>query len=255
MRLNKQDFSDIQAHIDLTRTRLAALGLTFHVDHDMQAFVNYIGSQEDTHGVPSSHDPRKCWLHPGNAFWVYVKHPASGQIIGCQAQRLILTEDFVQDCLSQTLFANLYPSLDAAPVGVDENGDSLISGRVIYGGGLYIHPDWRGEGLLIFNRASRTIALRHFQADYFCGLQLNTPRRRAMALTGFAFSHVRPFIKGGLPGKPQADDVQLSWSSRREWMETIRRELANRDASTHTPRRTHGPSDPLREVASAGNLA
>ena len=59
----------------------------------------------------------------------------------------------------------------------------------------------------------------------------------------------------GLPGKPQADDVQLSWSSRREWMETIRRELANRDASTHTPRRTHGPSDPLREVASAGNLA
>ena len=187
MRLNKQDFADIQAHIDLTKARLAALGLTFHVDHDMHAFVDYIGSQEHTHGVPSSHDPRKCWLHPGNAFWVYVTHESSGEIIGCQAQRLVLNEDFVQDCLSQTLFANLYPSLDAYPIGVDENGDSLISGRVIYGGGLYIHPDWRGKGLLIFNRASRTIALRQFQTDYFCGMQLNTPRRRAMALPSFAF--------------------------------------------------------------------
>lgn len=255
MRLIKQDYADIQAHIDLTRTRLGELGLTLHVDHDMRAFVNYIARQEDTHGVPSSHDPRRCHLHPGNSFWVYVKHPASGDIVACQAQRLIVTQDFLQDCLAQTLFSNLTPSLDAAPGGVDESIDARISGRVIYGGGLYIRPDWRGAGLLIFNRASRTIALRHFQADYFCGLQLNTPQRRAMALNGFAFAHVRPFIKGGLPGKPQADDVQLSWSSRGEWLETVRRELANRDAATRTPMRTHVPSDPLREVAAAGSRA
>jgi hypothetical protein len=255
MRLTKQDFSEIQAHIDLTRNQLGEHGLTLHVDHDMHAFVDYIGRQEETHGVPSSHNPAKCYLHPGNSFWVYVRHAASGDIIGCQAQRLMVTDDFVQDCLAQTLFENLTPSLDAPPLGTDDSVRVLIAGRVMYGGGLYIRPDWRSKGLLIFNRVSRTIALRHFQADYFCGLQLNTQRRRAMALTGFAFAHVVPFIQGGLPGKPYADDVQLSWSSRQEWLEAIRRELANQDAGRYTPRRTRAPSDPLREAAAAGTRA
>lgn len=255
MRLGKRDFSDIQAHIDLTKTRLGEHGLTLHVDHDMHAFVDYIGRQEDTHGVPGSHDPTKCYLHPGNSFWIYVRHTASGDIIACHAQRLIVTDDFVHECLAQTLFANLDPNLDAAPLGVDDFEDARMSGRILYGGGNYIRPDWRGKGLLIFNRASRTIALRHFQADYLCALQMNTPRRRGMALTGLAFAHVKPFIKGGLPGKPQADDVQLSWSSRHEWMEAIRRELSNQDAATRTPGWTHVPTDPLEEVTAAGNRA
>ncbi len=253
MRLSKQDFSDIQAHIDLTRQRLGALGLTLHVSHDMHAYVDYIGRQEDTHGVPSSHDPKRSHLHPGNSFWVYVEHPASGDIIACHAQRMLVTDDFVHDCFAQTLFEDMQPTLDAPPIGIDDFEESHMSGRVLYGGGNYIRPDWRGKGVLIFNRASRTIALRHFQADYLCGLQMNTPRRRAMALTGQAFAHVKPFVKGGLPGKPHADDVQLSWSSRQEWMDAIRRELANQDAGTRTLRRPHVPIDPLKEAAVAGN--
>lgn len=255
MRLTKQDFCDIQSHIDLTKRRLGDYGLTLHVDHNLQAFVEYISWQQDTHGVPSSHNPHKSYLHPGNSFWVYLKHAASGQIIACHAQRLIVTDDFVHDCQAQTLFGDLKPNLDAWPLGVDDFDEARMSGRVVYGGGNYIRPDWRGKGLLIFNRASRTIALRHFQADYLCAFQMNTPKRRGMALTGLAFANVKPFIKGGLPGKPQADDVQLAWSSRQEWMEAIRRELANQDAAKRTPKRIHAPTDPLREVRAGDNLA
>jgi len=84
MRLSKQIFSEIQAHIDLAKARLGEHGLTLHVDNDMQAFVDYISRQEGTHGVPSSHDPHRCYLHPGNSFWVYVKHVATGDIVACQ---------------------------------------------------------------------------------------------------------------------------------------------------------------------------
>jgi len=255
MRLSKQIFSEIQAHIDLAKARLGEHGLTLHVDNDMQAFVDYISRQEGTHGVPSSHDPHRCYLHPGNSFWVYVKHVATGDIVACHAQRLIVTDDFVEECLAQTLFENLAPNLETVPFDVDEADDARLSGRVLYGGGTYIRPDWRGNGLLIFNRVSRSIALRHFKGDYVCGLLMNTPRRRALALTGFDYAHTKPFIKGGLPRKPQADDVQLSWSNREEWMEVIRRELANQDAATHRPRPTHDLTDPLKEVTAAGNLA
>ena len=99
------------------------------------------------------------------------------------------------------------------------------------------------------------IALRHFKADFLCGLLMNSARRRALALTGFDYAHAMPFITGGLPRKPQADDVQLAWSSRAEWMETIRRELGNQDAGTHKPKRRHAPTGPLREVAAGGNRA
>lgn len=252
MRLTKQDFCDIQSHIDLAKSRLGELGLTLHADHDMHAFVDYLSRQEETHGVPTSHDPRRCYLHPGNSYWIYVRHAPTGDIVACHAQRLVVTDDFVEECMAQTLFENLAPNLDAKPLSIDEADDVRLSGRIVFGGGTYIRPDWRGAGLLIFNRASRTIAARHFRADYLCGMQMNTPRRQALALNGFDFAHVKPFIKGGLPRKPQADDVQLSWSSLAEWMESIRRELATQDAATHMPRRIHAPTGPSREVAAAG---
>ncbi|MDH3702143.1 MAG: hypothetical protein OEU46_12580, partial [Alphaproteobacteria bacterium] len=226
--------------------------LTLHAHHDMHAFVDYLGRQEETHGIPTSHDPRYCYMHPGNSFWIYVRHTATGDIVACHAQRLIVTSDFVEECMAQILFENLAPNLDTEPLGIDDSDDIRLSGRIVFGGGTYIRPDWRGAGLLIFNRASRTIALRHFRADYLCGMQMNTARRKTLALTGFEFAHVKPFIKGGLPHKPQADDVQVSWSSRAEWMETIRRELANQDAATHTPRQKHGQNGPLGEAAAAG---
>ena len=34
MRINKQDFWEIQSHIDLAKSRLDELGLTLHADHD-----------------------------------------------------------------------------------------------------------------------------------------------------------------------------------------------------------------------------
>ena len=251
MRITDQDFRDIQSHIDLAKSRLGELGLTLHTDDDMNAFVDYLSRQEETHGVPTSHDPRLCYLHPGNSFWIYVRHTLSGDIVACHAQRLIITDDFVEECMAQTLFENLAPNLDTEPLGIDEADDVRFSGRIVFGGGTYIRPDWRGTGLLIFNRASRTIALRHFRADYLCGMQMNTARRQDLALNGFNFAHVIPFIKGGLPRKPQADDVQVSWSSRAEWMEAIRRELAVQDAATRMPRRTPARNDPLEEVAAS----
>ena len=255
MRLNQRDFTDIQAHIDLAKLRLGELGLTLHVDNDMQAFVDYLSRQEQTHGVPTSHDPNRCHLHPGNSFWVYVQHTQTGDIVACHGQRLIVTDDLLVDCIAQTFFEDRIPNLDPTPLNIDEVDEVRLAGRILYGGGTYIRPDWRGAGLLIFNRASRTIALRHFKADYLCGLLMNTPRRRALALTGFDYAHTVPLIKGGLPRKPEADDVQFSWSSRAEWMEAIRLELGNQDAGTRKPKRKHALSDPLTGAAGAGNRA
>ena len=226
MRLSARDFDDIQAHIDLTQTSLSRLGLSLHVDNDLRRFAAYLSEQPKTHGVPNTHDPERTYLHPGNSFWVYVREDATERIVACHGQRLLETDDFIEDCLAQPYFEDITPGLALQPLGLyPEAGMVRIDGRILLGGGTYIHPDWRGRGLLIFNQCSRSIALRHFRGDYLVGTLLNTPSRQGMALGGVAYSHWVPFVKGGLPGKSQAADVLMAWSSRDEWLATIRRDL------------------------------
>jgi len=147
MRLSARDFDDIQLYIDLTRDTLAALGLSLRVDNDMQRFADYLRDQPKNHGVPNTHDPARTYLHPGNSFWVYVQEGATGRFIACHGQRLLVTDDFIEDCMAQTYFEDLMPGLFLKPIGLyPEAGSVHIGGRVVLGGGTCIHPDWRGRG-------------------------------------------------------------------------------------------------------------
>lgn len=252
MRFRDTDFPHIQEHIDLTRRYLAAFGLTLHADSDMYGFTRYLGSMTETHGVPNTHDPECSVLNPANSFWLYVQDEASKEIIACVAHRLYITDDFVEECKAEIAFENHCPKLDIAPLGLyPEARNLLLAGRVVLGGGNYVRPDWRGKGLVIFTRASRSIALRFFLADYLVGMQLNTERRRKMALDSLAYAHVTPFIRGGLPGKPQANDVQLAYSSRSEWMAAIRAELSDQYDGKRMPKPTRIPTRPPAAAATA----
>jgi len=231
MRLTSRDFDDIQAHIDLTKEALGALGLSLHVDNDMVRFTDYLRDQPLTHGVPTTHEPSITHLNPGNSFWIYVTEAATGRIIACHGQRLLETDDFIEDCMAQTYFMDRMPRLDRTPISLSPEAAAVrIYGRVLLGGGLYIHPDWRARGLLIFNRCSRSVALRHFRGDFLLGTLRNSPNRQGMATGGAAYSHWVQCFKGkeGLPRNPEAQDVILAWSSRDEWLATIRRDLESR---------------------------
>lgn len=231
MRLNLRDFDDIQAHIDLTKETLASLGLTLHVDNDMTRFIDWLGEQPDSHGVPTTHDPTITHLHPGNSFWIYVAEAVTGRIVACHGQRLLETDDLIEDCMAQTYFMDRMPRLDRTPITLCPEAAAVrIYGRVLLGGGLYIHPDWRARGLLIFNRCSRSVALRHFRGDYLVGTLRNSPNRQGLATGGAAYAHWVSCFKGkeGLPRNPEARDVIMAWSSRDEWLATIRRDLESR---------------------------
>lgn len=226
MRFNDSDLLDIQRHIDCTRAYLASLGLSLHVSADMRAFKEFLLDQEQTHGVPSTHDPDRTYLHPENSFWTYLTTD-SGRIVACHAQRLDLQDDFIEACRTHTAFGNLVPNLDHYNLDLYEEARNIrISGRVLVGGGLWIHPEWRGNSLLIFNRTNRAIALRHFAVDWFVGFLLNTNSRHIMAIAadGAAYAHAVPLLKGLYPPHGIVRDIQIAYSSRDEALQTIRQE-------------------------------
>ena len=226
VQLRRRDFEDIQAHVDLATELFAANGLTLGTSGDMEAFAAYISGEKHSWGASASHNPLHSYLTPANAFWVYLEEKRTGMKIASCTQKVVRTENFVADIFSHTLYDTQKPILDGRlPEFYDgvEEADFAFSGNVVYGSGLFIHPDYRGKGLIILSRLSRTIALRHFKAHYFVGIQRLTERSRFHALERQRFAHCKPFVKG-MPYKWDGS-FQISWSSRAEWLEAIRREL------------------------------
>lgn len=225
MRFNDHDLTDIQQHIDHTREYLASRGLTLNVSSDMRAFKEFLLEQEQTHGVPSTHDPDRTYLHPENSFWTYLT-AQDGRIAACHAQRLLVTDDLIEVCRTHTVFENRVPALDHYNLELYNDARMIrIAGRVLIGGGLWVHPEWRGRSLLMFSRMDRALALRHFLLDWVVAFMLRTDRRRNMGLKGLAYAHVVPLLHGLYPPHGRSLDIQLVFSSREELLAEIRQEL------------------------------
>ncbi len=250
-RFTASELENLQGHIDLTEETVGQIGLTLKVSTDMASFIDYLGNEpaKDTHGTPTTHNPELSYLHPGNSFWVYLED-ARGEIVACHGQRLCETRDFINDCLRQTYFQDLTPKIRQDPLDLyPEANEIQLRGRLAFGGGLYIRREWRGKDLLIFNRCSRTLALRHFDADYVVGTLRNTPSRQGMALGGVAYAECSRFVKGAFPGKPESRDTIVAWSSRRQLLQTIAQEVDARCGDT--PSQAASPGHSRRRAAGA----
>ena len=234
MYLKRQDFEAIQAHIDHAVALFASHGLTLGTSGDMAAFAAYIASEKHSWGASASHNPLHSYLTPANAFWVYLEEKTTGVKIASCTQKLVSTESFMADIFSHTLYDTQKPVLEGRLPEFYEGADEdefAFSGNVVYGSGLFIRPDYRKKGLLILSRLSRTIALRHFKAHYFVGIQRLTEHSRYHAQERQRFAHCKPFVKG-MPYKWDGE-FQISWSTRDEWIEAIRQEL--QDAGKDRP--------------------
>ena len=179
-RLAREDFVDIQAHIDLATAFFAAHGLTLGASGDMEAFAAFIASQAESWGASASHNPVHSYLVPTNAFWLYLEEP-DGTRVASITQKCIQTERFIEEIFSHTLYDTRKPVLDARLPEFHDGAaaeEFAFAGNVVYASGLFIRPDYRGRGLIILGRISRSIALRHFKADWFVGIQRLTASSR-----------------------------------------------------------------------------
>lgn len=252
-RLTREDFVDIQAHVDLANEIFAAHGLALGASGDMAAFADFIASQEESWGASASHNPVHSYLVPTNAFWLYLEE-ADGTPIASITQKCVRTESFIEEIFSHTLYDTQKPVLDARLPEFHDGAAEVefaFAGNVVYASGLFIRPDYRGRGLIALGRISRSIALRHFKADWFVGIQRLTATSRYHILERQRFAHCRPFLKG-MPYKWDGN-FQISWSSRAEWLEAIRQEL--RDAGRYTPATSRYDSGRIAVEAIANSRA
>lgn len=246
----RQDYADIQEHVDFAKERFREHGLTMDSSGDMEDFARFIAKQKESWGASASHDPDHSYLTPENAFWIWLEDK-DGNRVASAAQKVVRTRSFIGEVLSHRLYDTMKPVLDArlpeyfAGVG---DGDFNFCGSVVYGSGLFVRPDYRGRGFILLGRVSRSLALRHFSADWFVGIQRYTPNSHIRALKAQSYAHCKPALKG-MPYKWEGS-FQISWSSGAEWLEAIRSEL--RDAGRIPSMPSHSPVDRIPGEA-AGN--
>lgn len=223
--LTNEELNTIQASVDRNIARAGALGLSMHVDDDLQKWKEHIESAPGGSGASRTLDPALNDVRPGNSFWVYLKD-ASDRIVVCHANRFIETEDFVQEfILTHRFFGDRFPTLHHFPV---QSCDSIpvIRGRIDFGAGTWVHPDFRGKGLSgLISRTGRSLALRHYLLDYYVAFIVATGRRRQYGSDGLGLSNRRQLLTGRYPGRGGELDVDIYWMHRGEMMNQIYGEL------------------------------
>ena len=205
----------IQDYIDMVVHYLGEIGLEIGVDDDMRNWKALLQSAPATTGVAKTHDPDFNDLKPENAFWLYFQDE-SGRQVACQADRLALAEDFIQDYVgTYRLFGDRRPTIHCARLHM-ENDLPVLRGRVNFGGGGWVHPDWRGYNLGgLVSRLGRAFSLRHFLFDYYVTFMVSG--RRYGKVCGF--QNCRRLMSGFYPGRNSGAteiNVDALWCDKNE---------------------------------------
>jgi hypothetical protein len=220
--LSDAELADIQTFIDMTRSRLADLDLTLDVDDDLSNWAAHMRQAPGILNIAATHDPARSNIHPGNAFWGKLENK-TGQIIACMAHKVVTTENLIDEVRSHRIFFNRRPILEHYPVDLRIEQDvPLLSGRVGYGGGLWVHPNYRGQSLSgVLARVMRNLSIRHFNINWNVSFIADTPSRTRMALEGYGMAHRTPLLKGIFPLYGKDRDMQMFYMSKDEMLSQI----------------------------------
>lgn len=223
------DLIQIQSYIDAQLNKLSAIGLELTAHADMQAFADLLRDAPDAHAVPSTHDPNRSHVDTGNAFWTALRDQ-DGRIVGCNGQRMYETDDLFEDIRTHAFFKNRVPVIHHYPLPLlDDLEFPAIAGRLSIGGGMWVHPDWRGghkaiSGAKIYGVYSplvRAIALRHFKLNWYCAFYGATAARTSLGRFGSGFPNSVKLLNGMCPLGDRELEMQFMWMSREEMLQFI----------------------------------
>jgi hypothetical protein len=243
-RLTDEELMEIQNFIDRARRDLDGRGLTVEVDTDLSNWARLLRRVPQAGSVVSTHDPRRSYVHPGNAFWLIVRenkrrwwrHPLErdGRIIACLCHKVVETEDILDDVRTHKLFFDKKPILDYRPLDIVASPNMpVITGKVGLAGGFWVHPRHRGTMLSdIVSRMTRVLSLRHFDIDWAVSLVKDTPGRKAMIHGAYGIPNSISIMRGYYPPYGRDLDIQMSYMHRDEM---IRQVIAENSAETPSP--------------------
>ena len=217
-------------------------GVRLQLHTDLRSLIDVNRQMQTYWGAPMVpiFDPSHSDLSPENAFWIS-GHDQNGTVVATQAARFL---DLTQSSAAAELesmrlfFARPEPHLAAgARCHVDCPAASQLTGRVIYSGGGWYHPKYRGCGLSrILPRISRALAYTQWNSDYTFSV-VETVLIEKNVYRSYGYTRHSPSIR--LTGSYREDlELELIWMPQDEMLDDmaayIRASAENEVRSTET---------------------
>jgi len=192
--------------------------LTLSTDFELLREVN-ARNQGSWHGLAPSFDCAYGGIDRTCGFWL-IGRDAEGNVVTTQAARFFdLGEESLADYLSSLRLFYPRPAEQKLPqesCSVDCDSATTISGRVVYSGGTWIHPDYRKRLMpMILPRISRALALTLWDTDYTFSMVSHALVSKGVA-TAYGYRNIAPGIRWmNAPGEIRLDGT-LVWMAREE---------------------------------------
>ncbi len=220
--LTNENIRATQMYIDQERDRLRDLGLALGVSSDAEKWRDLIERAPGVRSLASTFDPDLNDIRERDMFWIYLQDK-DNDIVSCVGYRLLETDDFIGEWVTTwRLFGDRVPHLDLHPL---DYTDSLpeFSRRIAYGGGLWVHPDWRGHDVSpIVSRLGRVFALRHFCVDYCIAFIEGSLRKSRHTRQKRGWLNDRQLLLGKYPPRDEALSIEIFWEHRAETLAMCR---------------------------------
>jgi hypothetical protein len=195
-------------------------GVRLQLHADLNTLIEVNQRKQSVWGAPMVpiFDPNHSALTSDNSFWIS-GHDQNGVIVATQAARFI---DMSQSSAAEELqslrlfFADPAPHLAAgARCHVDCPAAREVKGRVVYSGGGWYHPNYRGTGLSrILPRISRALAYTRWDSDYTFSV-VETVLVEKNVYRSYGYTQHSPAIT--LTGSYREDlELEMIWMPREE---------------------------------------
>lgn len=229
MRFTDQDFQDIDVWVeealDVMQQNLnVRVDISPNVD-EWKRWTKTIPNHLDPLGVSSTLDPD---VHDFgvDAFWTAFSTEQDG-IIGCHCDRLITTDDFLEEIRSGRLFRTRSTTFKRPRMElVGDRTIPTLASRIHFGGGTWIHPNYRGMGLSnIVARLGRNFGLQEFLSDYY--VTFMPQRRQVFGHNATGLKRGAALSRGYYGGRDKPLDVYLFYMHRYDMLDQMRDETAS----------------------------
>ena len=214
--LTAGEHARIHEFVRLTLDWLEQRGFVLTVESDMRAWADLMRSSPRIVGVNPTYDPDQSCLTPANAFWLRLQQ--NGRTIACSANRFFATDDLLGLIRSMQIWHDAKPLLLGPPYPVVVPPSfPRVAGNVGHSGGLWVHPDFRGQGLSrILPRLIRVLALRHFDEDWHSTLVNNSLLESGIPRNAYGYTRWEKVIDSYVPLLGRHETVWLGLMDREE---------------------------------------
>jgi hypothetical protein len=231
---NRNSYESICMHaITFLSWEIKKLGLFYQIQEDPKEMNSFL--RKNNYIVNPTFDNEK--LNNDEILWIGVRDQ-DGNIVGCHAEKLFWTTDFIKNQISSgLLWGESAEKIKLEDMKFSDN--YKIHGIVSYAGSMFIEHQFRNKNLsFIIPHLSRAVIFIKYRNNFCTGIVRENLASTNLPRKNYGFTHVDFLYHGKLPGSSlDSENVYLCWMNQYDLVKSMAEVILRRERAALTENR------------------